>query len=111
MQKTVVLNVVGLSQNLISKVNTPFLYRFQKSASSANIVPSFPAVTCTAQANYFTGKTPRDHGIVGNGWYFKDECEIKLWRQSNHLVQSRKIWDLAFERDPEFTCANLFWLV
>jgi predicted AlkP superfamily pyrophosphatase or phosphodiesterase len=70
---------------------------------------SLPAVTCAAQANYLTGKLPREHGIVGNGWYFRDECEVKFWRQSNHLVQCPKIWDFARKTDPTFTCANLFW--
>lgn len=74
-----------------------------------SVVPSLPAVTCTAQTTYLTGKLPREHGIVGNGWYFRDECEIKFWRQSNRLVRSPKIWEMARDRDPSFTCANLFW--
>jgi predicted AlkP superfamily pyrophosphatase or phosphodiesterase len=68
-----------------------------------------PAVTCTAQATYLTGKYPDKHGIVGNGWYFRDECEIKFWRQSNKLVQAPKVWEIARTLDPTFTCANLFW--
>src|SRR5699024_454482 len=31
------------------------------------------------------------------------------WRQSNKLIQAPKIWDEAKEKDPDFTCANLFW--
>ena len=66
-------------------------------------------MTCTAQADYLTGVFPEQHGIVGNGWYFRDDCEIRFWRQSNKLVQSPKIWDTARAADPTFTCANLFW--
>ena len=51
----------------------------------------------------------RAHGIVGNGWYFRDECEVKFWRQSNRLVHGPKVWDVAKQRDADFTCANLFW--
>jgi len=58
---------------------------------------------------YLTGKYPSEHGIVGNGWYFKEECEVKFWRQSNKLVQSEKIWDKLKKLNPEFTCANHFW--
>ena len=47
-----------------------------------------PAVTCSAQATYLTGTLPREHGIVGNGWYFRDLGEVFLWRQSNKLVQA-----------------------
>jgi predicted AlkP superfamily pyrophosphatase or phosphodiesterase len=56
-----------------------------------------------------TGTLPRDHGIVANGWLFRDLMEIWLWRQSNRLVNGDKIWDIAKRRDPGFTSANLFW--
>lgn len=68
-----------------------------------------PAVTCAVQSTYLTGKWPSEHGIVGNGWYFKEECEVKLWRQSNHLVEASKIWDEAKAKDPNFTCSSMFW--
>ena len=103
-----VLNVVGLSQRLIG-VHTPFIASFQEKGDSAMIKPVLPAVTCAAQATYLTGKPPASHGIVGNGWYFKEECEVKFWRQSNRLVQGEKIWDVLKKADPNFTCANLFW--
>ncbi len=108
MQKTVVLNVVGLTPNLLGE-HTPHLSRWAKNGQVANIKPVLPAVTCTAQATYLTGKLPDEHGIVANGWYFRDECEVKFWRQSNKLVQAPKIWDMARSLDSSFTCANLFW--
>lgn len=108
MQKTVVLNVVGLTSGLLGK-HTPFLSSW---ASKGQIVPIesiVPAVTCSVQATYLTGRMPSQHGIVGNGWYFRDECEVKFWRQSNKLVQAPKIWEIARSLDSNFTCANLFW--
>ena len=107
MDKTIVLNVVGLTPELIGE-HTPFLSKWQKQGKTTSIKPVLPAVTCTAQATYYTGENPNQHGIVANGWYFRDECEVKLWRQSNKLVQAPKIWDKAKMLDPEFTCANLF---
>ena len=68
-----------------------------------------PAVTCSVQATFMTGGLPRDHGIVGNGWFFRDLLEVWLWRQSNRLVAGEKIWDVAKRRNPSFTSANLFW--
>ena len=106
MNRTVVLNVVGLSRSLLGDC-TPHLNRL--AAGSADIRATTPAVTCTAQSTYLTGKMPSRHGIVGNGWYFRDLGEILFWRQSNKLVQSEKIWHAAKRRNPEFTCANLFW--
>ncbi|CAM4197261.1 alkaline phosphatase family protein [Zobellia roscoffensis] len=108
MKKTLVINVVGLTQRLIGE-HTPFIESFLKKGKSAYISPVLPAVTCSAQSTYLTGKTPDEHGIVGNGWYFKDECEVKFWRQSNKLVQSDKLWDELKKEDEHFTCANHFW--
>ena len=80
-----------------------------RAASIAPIRAAFPAVTCTAQSDYLTGALSGRHGIVGNGWYLRDDCEVRFWRQSNRLVQAPKIWDTARAEDPSFTCANLFW--
>jgi predicted AlkP superfamily pyrophosphatase or phosphodiesterase len=68
-----------------------------------------PAVTTSVQSTLLTGLLPRDHGIVGNGWYFRDLAEIWLWRQSNRLVAGEKVWETAKRRDASFTCAKLFW--
>lgn len=106
--KTVVINVVGLSRRLIGE-HTPFIEKFAKKGSCTPVKPVLPAVTCTAQSTYLTGKTPSEHGIVGNGWYFREESEVKFWRQSNRLVQAEKIWEKIKRETPDFTCANLFW--
>ncbi len=106
--RTAVLNVVGLSPDLIGP-DTPHLQAFAQRGKLAPVGELLPAVTCSVQATYLTGAWPSEHGIVGNGWYFRDECEVKLWRQSNRLVQRPKIWEAARELDPDFTCANLFW--
>ncbi|MEX0315262.1 MAG: alkaline phosphatase family protein [Allomuricauda sp.] len=108
MKQAVVINVVGLSSSLLQQEDL-FLVRWMKNKKVSKIRPVLPAVTCSTQSTYLTGKWPNEHGIVGNGWYFKDECEVKLWRQSNHLVQSPKIWDMGKAKDPNFTCSNMFW--
>lgn len=108
MKKTVVIDIVALSSRVIGEY-TPFLAEWAKNAHHARIRPVLPAVTCSAQSVYLTGKWPEDNGIVGNGWYFRDECEVKFWRQSNRLVQSPKIWEELKQQNPEFTCANMFW--
>ena len=108
MKKTVVINVVGLSSKLIGKY-TPKLKNWMEEGKLANIQPVLPAVTCTAQSTYLTGQWPSKTGIVANGWYFRDDCEVKFWRQSNKLVQAPKIWEVARKIDPSFTCANMFW--
>ena len=49
-----------------------------------------------------TGKAPREHGIVGNGWYYRDTQEIRFWQQANCLVQGDKLYD-------DFETAKMFW--
>lgn len=108
MKKTVVINVVALSPRLIGE-HTPFLRDWTARGRQASLNPVLPAVTCSAQSTYLTGKWPAEHGIVGNGWYFRELCEVKFWHQSNKLVEGEKVWDAARKQDPNFTCANMFW--
>jgi predicted AlkP superfamily pyrophosphatase or phosphodiesterase len=108
MHKTVVLNVVGLTPTLLG-ASMPALSGWAREAAMARIKSAFPAVTCTAQSDYLTGRFPETHGTVGNGWYERDDAEVRFWKQSNRLVQAPKIWETARAADPSFTCANLFW--
>lgn len=108
MNKTVVIDVVGLSSSIIGE-HTPFLKNYILRKNMVNIEPVFPAVTTTAQSTYITGKWPSETGIVGNGWYDHTDCEIKFWKQSNKLVNGEKIWEKAKKEDPSFTCAKMFW--
>jgi len=105
-----VLNLVGLCTRLLGK-NTPNIERFLKNhGGKVQVVdPVLPAVTCSAQATYLTGKTPSEHGIVGNGWYDRTLNEHHFWKQSNRLVGGQKIWETLRKEHPNFRCANLFW--
>jgi predicted AlkP superfamily pyrophosphatase or phosphodiesterase len=112
MTRTAVINVVGLTHSLLTPDEMPRLRQWATSAKSraiTSIKPAFPAVTCTAQSNYVTGKPPRHHGIVANGWYNRELAEVQFWKQSNHIVAAPKIWDALRAEDPKFTCAKLFW--
>lgn len=108
MHPTVVINVVGLTPALLGP-HTPKLSRFAESGCRRPLRTVTPAVTCSAQVSFLTGLPPREHGIVANGWLFRDLMEVWLWRQSNRLVSGERVWDAAKARDPAFTCANLFW--
>jgi predicted AlkP superfamily pyrophosphatase or phosphodiesterase len=108
MKRTAVINVVGLTEALLGP-HTPRLGEFAQRGALARISPAFPAVTCTAQSTYLTGKLPADHGIVGNGWYHRELAEVQFWKQSNRLVRGEKIWDELRAREAGFTCAKLFW--
>ena len=106
--RTLVLNVVGLTPALLGQ-HTPNLSALASAGGLRSLATSEPAVTCSVQSTLLTGSLPREHGIVANGWYFRDLAEPWLWRQSNHLVGGEKVWDAARAIDPAFTCANMFW--
>jgi predicted AlkP superfamily pyrophosphatase or phosphodiesterase len=108
MQPTIVINVVGLTPRMLGP-HTPNLNRLASRGTARPLRTITPAVTCAAQATFLTGLLPSGHGIVGNGWYFRDLSEIWFWRQSAALVAGEKVWDAAKARDPAFTCANMFW--
>ncbi|NSL88754.1 alkaline phosphatase family protein [Chitinophaga solisilvae] len=107
MRKTVVMDVVGLSASLLKHM--PFMQQYTQQRHMATVTPMLPAVTTAVQSTYLTGKWPNEHGIVGNGWYDRTDCEIKFWKQSNRLVDAPKIWDKARRLNPEFTCAQMCW--
>ena len=108
MQPTLVLLVVGLTPRLLG-AHTPHLNALAARGGVRPLRTITPAVTCSVQSTFLTGKLPREHGIVANGWYQRDLCEVAFWKQSNHLVQGPKIWDVARQRDPRFSAAKLFW--
>jgi predicted AlkP superfamily pyrophosphatase or phosphodiesterase len=108
MRKTVVIDIVGLSANLIGE-HTPFLKKYVAERGITPIEPMLPAVTTAVQSTYLTGEWPSAHGIVGNGWYDREDAEVKFWKQSNKLVLAEKIWEKAKKEDPSFTCSQMFW--
>src|SRR5262245_40340706 len=81
-RKVLVLDVVGLTLDLLPRAKN--LKALAERGFAAPMDGVLPAVTCTAQATLWTGGLPRDHGVVGNGWYFRELAEVALWRQSNH---------------------------
>jgi len=87
MKRLAVLNIVGLTESLIGP-HTPLLDEFLKKGAKARVVPAFPAVTCTAQSNYLTGKTPSEQAFVVKGRYHRALAAVQFWTQSNHIVHA-----------------------
>jgi len=105
--KLVVLIVVGLRVKDLAEA--PRLSQLADQGFAAPMRTVLPAVTCSVQATWLTGGMPRDHGVVANGWYFRDLAQVWLWRQANQLVQGEKLYEAARREDPRFTCAKMFW--
>jgi len=102
-----VLDVVGLTPRLLDDM--PRLKALAVSGSQAHLSTVLPAVTCSAQSTFLTGTLPAEHGIVGNGWYFRELGDVLLWRQHNGLVVGDKLWDAARRAHPGYTVANICW--
>ena len=104
----IVLDVVGLTKNLIGP-NTPHLLEIGRAGSLLPLQCPFPALTLSAQASYLTGGLPKDHGIVGNGWYCREQEEPQFWRQPHRLLQREDIATRLRRERPGFRVAKLFW--
>jgi len=61
-----------------------------------------PAVTMSSQATMLTGCSPREHGIVGNGWLFRDTMEVRFWQQAHTLIERKCFYE-------DYETAKLFW--
>ncbi len=108
MHRSVVLNVVGLTTRLLGE-NTPRINSFINRQRLLQIEPVLPALTCSAQATYFTGLPPGGHGIVANGWYDRPYAEHRFWKQPESLVGGPRLWEVLKQHQPKFTCAKVFW--
>ncbi len=104
----VVIDVVGLTSEMIGQ-HTPQIASVAQEGFARPMGTVLPAVTCSAQSTLLTGLLPRDHGIVGNGWYFRETAEVRFWLQSNKLVAGERVYQAAGDRDPQYTTAKLFW--
>ncbi len=111
MQPILLINAVGLTPRLLE--HAPRLKAVADMGWVANMPEVLPAVTCTAQATLLTGTTPDIHGVVANGWLFRDTNEVRFWQQSNRLIQAEPVYATARRRAAErglpFKSAKLFW--
>jgi len=107
MKPLVVLDIVGMTPRLLAHM--PNVARLADGGWQAELGTVLPAVTCSVQSTLLTGLTPAQHGIVGNGWYFRELGEIHLWRQHNKLVGGEKLWESARAAHPGYRAANVCW--
>lgn len=107
MTRVLLLDVVGLTTKALASM--PRLSALARTGAQKPLKTVLPAVTCSVQSTMLTGRMPAEHGIVANGWYFRDLGEVFLWRQHNALVQGPKVWDTARARQGSFSVANICW--
>ncbi len=105
-QHVVLLSIPGLrSQDL---AHMPRLSQLAAQGEVASLTASFPAVTWPAQANMLTGKVPSEHGVIANGFYWRDKQEVEMWTAWNDKIEAPQIWDLLHQQDANLTSAVWF---
>ncbi len=102
----VLLSVPGLRRQDLEKM--PRLRSLVAEGDQAELVASFPAVTCPVQANMTTGAPPSEHGVVANGFYWRDQQEVEMWTSPNGCVQSPQLWDIMHRHNSSLTTAVWF---
>ncbi len=110
-QPLVIILAVGLTQKLLGGARR--LSELANKGWTRELREIVPAVTCSAQASLLTGVQPEEHGIVGNGWLYRDTREVRFWQQSNSLIQAEPLYETARKeaerRGRKFRAAKLFW--
>lgn len=107
-QRLVIINVAGLSAASIG-AETPNLARLAGEGGAVALQPPVPALTSPSQATLLTGAAPVEHGIVSNGWYFRELALVLNWQRSARLMAGETLWEAARRVRPGLRCANLFW--
>ncbi len=107
----ILINAVGLTPRLLPLA--PRLSALAKASWHVPVRDVIPAITCSAQATLLTGQPVDRHGVVGNGWLYRETGEVRFWQQSNRLIQAEPLYVTARRRAKErgrpFKCAKLFW--
>ena len=86
----------------------PRLRQLMGAGEQATLTPSFPAVTWPVQANMLTGCLANEHGVIGNGFYWRDEHRVEMWTASNDVIQRPQLWDVLHRYSAELTSAVWF---
>jgi predicted AlkP superfamily pyrophosphatase or phosphodiesterase len=102
----VLLSIPGLREEDLARM--PALSRVMASGDCSALVPSFPCLTWPVQANMLTGVRPAEHGVIANGFYWRNEHRVEMWTAGNERIEAPQIWDRLHEQDPRRSSAVWF---
>jgi predicted AlkP superfamily pyrophosphatase or phosphodiesterase len=102
----ILLSVPGLRSGDVDLM--PRLRTLVEQGDRAELAAGFPAVTCPVQANMTTGLPPSEHGVVANGFYWRDRGEVEMWTSPNDCIDRPQLWDILHEQAPGATSAVWF---
>jgi predicted AlkP superfamily pyrophosphatase or phosphodiesterase len=102
----ILLSIPGLRERDLAMM--PKLRELTRAGEQAILTPSFPAVTCPVQANMTTGKLPDQHGVIANGFYWRDKQQVEMWTAWNDCILAPQIWDILAQHDETLKTAVWF---
>jgi predicted AlkP superfamily pyrophosphatase or phosphodiesterase len=102
----ILLSIPGLREKDVAVM--PKLRQLMAGGEIAEFMPSFPCVTCPVQANMTTGKLPNVHGVVANGFFWRDKRQVEMWTSPNECIDRPQIWDLLTHHEDRLTTAVWF---
>jgi len=102
----ILLSVPGLRRQDLAHM--PNLSRLTEQGDKASLAASFPAVTWSVETNMLTGRLADEHGVIGNGFYWRDTHEVEMWTAWNDKILRPQIWDTLHQHNPKLTSAVWF---
>ena len=102
----VLLSVPGLREKDVAVMRG--LRGLTAGGEIAELVPSFPCVTCPVQAAMTTGKPADQHGVVANGFYWRERQQVEMWTAPNECIERPQIWDYLSQHDESIRSAVWF---
>ena len=106
MDRLVVLSLPGFRPQDLPQM--PRLSALMAGGEVRDLTASFPAVTWPVQANMLTGLLPEQHGVVANGFFWRDTGKVEMWTAWNDKIERPQVWDLLHKRQPPLQSAVWF---
>ena len=100
------LTIPGLREKDLLRL--PNLERIFKAGTKRRLRHQFPCVTWPSQANMLTGRRVSDHGVIANGFFWRDTNQVEMWTAWNEKIESPQIWDVMKEQNPDWKSAAWF---
>ena len=107
--RVILLSVPALRGHDLAQM--PHLRALADGGEQVSLVPGFPCLTCPVQVNMTTGRPPSAHGVVANGFYWRDQHALEMWTAWNSVIEVPQIWDTLHQHSAELTSAVWFPLL
>lgn len=89
------LSIPGLRPQDVTRM--PHLQKLTAAGESRSLSASFPGLTWPVQANMLTGCLPREHGVVANGFFWRETAEVEMWTAWNKVIERPQVWSRLHE--------------